>query len=92
MTLLGHISLSFGALVREICMGQHLVIKGGQLLETIKTLEFYKPGLTPASPCFVYQTISQFLTKLALNVMKQKVKSDLMTYACPTKFKIEYQI
>ena len=43
-TLLGHIFLSIGALVGEICVGQHLVIKEGQLSEAIKTLDFYNPG------------------------------------------------
>ena len=42
--LLGHIFLSIGALVGEICVGQHLVIKEGQLSEAIKVLDFYNPG------------------------------------------------
>ena len=64
-TLLGHIFLSIGALVGEICVGQHSesIIKGGQLSETIKTLDFYNPGCPLIPLVFVakLKCVSKFM-------------------------------
>ena len=62
-TLLGHIFLSIGALVGEICVGQHLVIKEGQLSEAIKTLDFYNPGCPLIPLVFVtkLKCVSKFM-------------------------------